>query len=70
MTLIIDYGVGNLFSLCASLRSLGEDAIVSGNAEDIRLADRIILPGVGAFEDAYKKLNETGLIVLRYLFLS
>lgn len=62
MTLIIDYGVGNLFSLCASLKSLGEDAIVSGDAEDIRRADRIILPGVGAFEDAYKKLEETGLI--------
>lgn len=62
MTLIIDYGVGNLFSLCASLKSLGEDAIVSRDGEDIRRADRIILPGVGAFEDAYKKLEETGLI--------
>jgi glutamine amidotransferase len=62
MTVIIDYGVGNLFSLCASLKALGEDAIISGNAEDIRNADRIILPGVGAFEDAYKKLVETGLI--------
>ena len=62
MTLIIDYGVGNLFSLTASLRSLGEDVIVSGKAQDIEKADRIILPGVGAFEDAYKKLEETGLI--------
>lgn len=62
MTLIIDYGVGNLFSLCASVRSLGEDVIVSGSPEDIKKADRIILPGVGAFEDAYKKLEETGLI--------
>jgi len=62
MTLIIDYGVGNLFSLTASLRSLGEEVVVSGNPEDIKNADRIILPGVGAFEDAYKKLEETGLI--------
>jgi glutamine amidotransferase len=62
MTLIIDYGVGNLFSLCASVRSLGEDVVVSGSADEIRKADRIILPGVGAFEDAYKKLEETGLI--------
>ena len=62
MTVIIDYGVGNLFSLCASLKALGEDAIISGKAEDIEKADRIILPGVGAFEDAIKKLRETGLV--------
>ena len=66
MTVIIDYGVGNLFSLTSSLASLGETVTVSRDADVIRSADRIILPGVGAFEDAAKKLRETGLVpVLR-----
>ncbi|MCQ2457016.1 MAG: imidazole glycerol phosphate synthase subunit HisH [Clostridia bacterium] len=62
MTVIIDYGVGNLFSLTSSLASLGETVTVSRDADVIRSADRIILPGVGAFEDAAKKLRETGLV--------
>ena len=49
MIAIIDYGVGNLFSLTASLKYLDADAIVTNKAEDIEKADRIILPGVGAF---------------------
>lgn len=61
MTVIIDYGVGNLFSLKSSLASLGENAIVSGDPNTILSADRIILPGVGAFEDAANKLREHGL---------
>lgn len=61
MTAIVDYGVGNLFSLKSSLTAIGEEAVVSGAAELILSADRIILPGVGAFGDAAKKLAENGL---------
>lgn len=61
MTVIVDYGVGNLFSLKSSLAAIGEEAAVSGDAEVILSADRIILPGVGAFGDAAKKLAENGL---------
>lgn len=62
MTAIINYGVGNLFSLTASLDYLGIDTIVTADAQEIRQADRIILPGVGAFADAKQKLVDTGLI--------
>ena len=58
---IIDYGVGNLFSLCSSCKAIGEEAFVSGDAEELAKADRLILPGVGAFEDAAKKLRDTGM---------
>ena len=58
---IIDYGVGNLFSLCSSFKAIGEEAFVSGDAAELAKADRLILPGVGAFEDAAKKLRQTGL---------
>ena len=61
MIAIIDYGVGNLFSLKSSLAMIGAEAIVSGDAEVICAADRIILPGVGAFGDARKKLAASGL---------
>lgn len=61
MTVIIDYGVGNLFSLTSSLKKIGEEAIVSSDRETIRKAKRIILPGVGAFGDAVAKLAESGL---------
>ena len=61
MIAIVDYGVGNLFSLKSSLKMIGADAIVTRNAEDLHTADKIILPGVGAFEDAAKKLRATGL---------
>lgn len=58
---IIDYGVGNLFSLCSSCKAIGEEAFVSGDAAELSKADRLILPGVGAFEDAAKKLRDTGM---------
>ena len=61
MTVIVDYGVGNLFSLKSSFAAIGEDVKVSSDAEEIRLADRIILPGVGAFGDAAAKLENSGL---------
>ena len=62
MIAVIDYGVGNLFSLTASLKFLGAETIVTNKREDIAAADRIILPGVGAFEDAIAKLKATGLV--------
>ena len=58
---IIDYGVGNLFSLQSSFKAIGEEAFVSGNVEELVKADRLVLPGVGAFEDAAKKLRASGL---------
>ena len=58
---IIDYGVGNLFSLCSSCKAIGQDAFVSGNAAELAKADRLILPGVGAFGDAAEKLRDTGM---------
>ena len=61
MTAIIDYGVGNLFSLSRSLEYLGLDSVITSDIKVIRDADRVILPGVGAFEDAAKKLREYGL---------
>ena len=61
MIAIIDYGVGNLFSLCSSLKSIGAEAVVTPDPAVIRAADRIILPGVGAFADAAAKLLATGL---------
>ena len=66
MIAIVDYGVGNLFSLASSLKALGLEAEVTGTADRLRAADRIILPGVGAFGDAKRKLDDTGLVpVLR-----
>ena len=61
MIAVVDYGVGNLFSLISSLRAVGADAIVTGDGDEIRKADKIILPGVGAFGDAAEKLRATGL---------
>lgn len=58
---IIDYGVGNLFSLASSLKAVGANAIVTGDKDEIKKADKLILPGVGAFEDAARKLRESGL---------
>ena len=62
MICIIDYGVGNLFSLKSSLAHLGLEAKVSADAADIRATDRLILPGVGAFGDTMAKLEATGLV--------
>ena len=61
MSRIIDYGVGNLFSLRSSLRAIGIDADYTGNPVEIRKADKLILPGVGAFRDAREALRSTGL---------
>ena len=61
MIAIVDYGVGNLFSLKSSLNFIGAETVVTGDAEIIRKCEKIILPGVGAFEDAAKKLKECGL---------
>ena len=58
---IIDYGVGNLFSLCSSFRAIGVEAFVSGDPGELEKADRLVLPGVGAFEDAADKLRMSGL---------
>ncbi len=67
MIAIIDYGVGNLFSLKSSFRAIGAEAVVTSDEAVIRAADHVILPGVGAFEDAARKLSESGLreVVLR-----
>ena len=61
MTTIIDYGVGNLFSLACSLEKIGESVKITSDTDKILAAERIILPGVGAFEDAARKLRESGL---------
>lgn len=61
MIAIIDYGVGNLFSLAHSLKHIGTEAAVTSDEGLIRSADHVILPGVGAFGDAAAKLRETGL---------
>ena len=61
MIAIVDYGVGNLFSLKSSFESLGIDAKVTADPEEIKKAEKIVLPGVGAFRDAIGKLNGSGL---------
>ncbi len=61
MVAIVDYGVGNLFSLECSLNAIGAEVTVTADPEILKSADQIILPGVGAFEDAAKKLRATGL---------
>jgi len=64
MIAIIDYGVGNLYSLSSSLKHLNIETIITRKPEEIMNADKIILPGVGAFEDAMAKLKDTGLVSL------
>lgn len=61
MTVIIDYGVGNLFSLRSSFAAIGEEAVVTADPADLERADRILLPGVGAFSDAMAKLKASGM---------
>lgn len=61
MIAIVDYGVGNLFSVTSSLRAIGADSKVVKEAAEIKKADKILLPGVGAFEDARRKLSESRL---------
>ena len=62
MIVLIDYGVGNLYSVAKAAAYVGGDVIISSSAEDIKRADKIILPGVGAFGDCMKNLEATGLI--------
>lgn len=64
MIAIIDYGVGNLFSLCSSLSSIGAQAVVTSDIETIKAADKLILPGVGAFADAAQKLRDSGMDIV------
>ena len=61
MVAIIDYGVGNLFSLQSSFAAIGAEAVVTADKKVLETADCILLPGVGAFEDAARKLRSTGL---------
>ena len=67
MIAIVDYGVGNLFSLESSFAFIGQKAVVTSDEAVIAKADRLILPGVGAFGDAAEKLRKTGLdrVVIR-----
>ena len=58
---ILDYGVGNLFSLASSFRCIGQEAFVSADPRRLEQADRLVLPGVGAFQDAAAKLRASGL---------
>ncbi len=61
MIAVIDYGVGNLFSLCSSLRRVGADVVVTKDEKEISRADKLVLPGVGAFADAIGRLRTSGL---------
>ncbi|MGN0658944.1 MAG: imidazole glycerol phosphate synthase subunit HisH [Emergencia sp.] len=61
MIAVIDYGVGNIFSLYSSFGYIGAEAVLTGDPEEIRKADKIVLPGVGAFGDAAEKLKKSGL---------
>ena len=61
MVAIVDYGVGNLFSLVSSFRAIGVDAVATCDKKVIESAERIVLPGVGAFGDAIKKLKDSSL---------
>ena len=61
MIAIVNYGVGNLFSLSSSFTAIGQQVIVTSDPQDLKYSDRIILPGVGAFEDAARKLFASGL---------
>ena len=61
MIAIVDYGVGNIFSLCSSFRYIGADIELTSDIDTIKRADKVIFPGVGAFRDAESKLRATGL---------
>jgi glutamine amidotransferase len=64
MIAVIDYGLGNLFSLTSSLKALGAEAVITADPSEIKNAERLILPGVGAFGDAMNRLQNIGLIAL------
>ena len=61
MLAIVDYGVGNLYSLASSLKCIGVDHVIATEPQQLRAASHIILPGVGAFEDAARKLRDSGM---------
>ena len=61
MIAIVDYGVGNIFSLYSSFKYIGAEVVLTSDPDEIKKADKIILPGVGAFADAAKKLRDSGL---------
>ena len=61
MVTIVDYGVGNLYSLRCSLEAIGQEALISADPEEVRRAEKILLPGVGAFGDAAEKLRQKGM---------
>ena len=61
MIAIADYGVGNIFSLVSSLKFIGADAVLTKDPDELKKADNIILPGVGAFKDAAQKLKDSGM---------
>lgn len=61
MIAVVDYGVGNLFSLCRSLEAIGQEPVVTGDPDVLRRAEKLFLPGVGAFADAAEKLRTSGL---------
>lgn len=62
MIAIIDYGVGNLYSVEKAVAAVGADVLVTGDAKDLESADKLILPGVGSFGDCMKNLESAGLI--------
>ena len=64
MIAIVDYGVGNLFSLKSSLHAIGAESVVTADPAVLRDSDRILLPGVGAFGDAAEKLRASGLAAI------
>ena len=64
MIAVIDYGVGNLFSLSCSFKAVGADVVVTSDPMVIRSAEKLVLPGVGAFRDAADKLKGSGLDAL------
>ena len=61
MIAIVDYGVGNLFSVKSSFAAIGAEAVITSDPDVIRAADRILLPGVGAYRDAAQKLRDSGM---------
>ena len=61
MTAIVDYGLGNLYSIANMLRHIGEESVITADRADIKKADRLILPGVGKFDEGMGNLESTGL---------
>ncbi len=62
MITIVDYGMGNLASVSNAIGLYAEDVLISSMADDVKRADKLILPGVGAFKDAYNEIEKRGLL--------